>query len=136
MEFILNHPFLFGALFMVLVMLFGPQLAQLMNGVKTVSAAQAIQIMNHEGGIVLDVCESKEYQQGHIRSAINIPLANLAARTAELEKHKGKPVIVSCQSGQRSLRAAGMLRKQGFETVYSLAGGMHAWQRDNLPVVK
>ena len=46
MEFILNHPILFGALFMVLIMLLGPQLTQWMGGVKSVSVAQAVQIMN------------------------------------------------------------------------------------------
>jgi rhodanese-related sulfurtransferase len=45
-------------------------------------------------------------------------------------------VIVSCRSGNRSLRGAIVLRKRGFERVYSLNGGLTAWQRDNLPLAK
>lgn len=43
---------------------------------------------------------------------------------------------MTCRSGNRSLRAAVVLRKHGFEKVYSLAGGLGAWQRDNLPLEK
>jgi rhodanese-related sulfurtransferase len=43
---------------------------------------------------------------------------------------------VSCRSGNRSLKAAVVLRKHGFATVYNLAGGLQAWERDNLPLEK
>jgi rhodanese-related sulfurtransferase len=54
----------------------------------------------------------------------------------DLEKHKNKPIIVSCRSGNRSLKGAVILRKHGFATVYNLAGGLQAWERDNLPLEK
>ena len=57
-------------------------------------------------------------------------------RAAELQKNKSKPLIVVCQSGNRSLGAMTELRKLGFEKVVNLAGGYNAWQQAGLPVEK
>jgi rhodanese-related sulfurtransferase len=43
---------------------------------------------------------------------------------------------VSCRSGNRSVKGAVVLRKHGFQAVYSLAGGLVGWQRENLPIEK
>ena len=86
--------------------------------------------------VVLDVREDKEYAGGHIPKARHIPLGQLAGRMQELEKFKGKPILVTCRSGHRSARACGMLKKAGFETVYNQAGGILAWERANLPVTQ
>ena len=86
--------------------------------------------------VVLDVREDNEYLKGHIINSVHIPLSYLSNRIGELDKHKDKPIIVSCRSGQRSGQACAMLKKQGFENVYNLSGGMMAWQNDNLPVTK
>ena len=95
-----------------------------------------MQLINHESAIIVDVCEPQEYKSGHIPNAINIPLGHLAGRVKELEKHKAKPILLSCRVGNRSGRGAAILRKHGFEKVYTLAGGFNAWERDNLPVEK
>lgn len=136
MEFVVNNWYLFLALFVVLAMLFAGPITQMIHNIKSVNNAEAVRLMNHEAGMVVDVCEPREYQSGHILNAVNIPLSTLAARSKELEKHKSKPVIVSCQSGNRSVRGAVILRKHGFASVYTLSGGNLAWQRDNLPMEK
>jgi rhodanese-related sulfurtransferase len=84
----------------------------------------------------MDVCEPTEYREGHIPNSLNVPLSGLAGQAAGLHKYKARPVILSCRSGNRSVRAAITLRKLGFEKVFSLGGGLHGWQRDNLPVEK
>lgn len=136
MDFIINNWYLFVALVLVLALLFGPVISQLMYGIKSVNTVQAVNLINHNKGIVVDVCEPKEFQTGHIPDAVNMPLSHLAAHASELDKHKNAPVIVSCRSGQRSVKGAVILRKHGFESVYTLSGGMLAWQRENLPVEK
>lgn len=136
MDFIVNNWLLFVALAAVAFMLISGPLTQMMSGVKSVNNAEAVRLMNHEDGVVVDICETQEYQGGHILHAVNIPLSALAARAKELEKHKGKPIIVSCRSGHRSVKGASILRKHGFEAVYTLSGGLLAWQRDNLPTEK
>ena len=102
-----------------------------------ISPQQAVQLMSHEGGsLVLDVREDSEYQSGHIKDSIHIPMASLASRVSELEKYKNKNVILGCRSGSRSGRACSILKKNGFEKVHNLRGGVLAWENDNLPMKK
>lgn len=106
-----------------------------LSGIEEADTLKATRLYNDDA-LVLDVREDKEYASGHIPRAKHIPLGQLAGRIKELDKFKGKPVLVTCRSGQRSARACGMLKKAGFETVYNQAGGIIAWERANLPIVK
>ena len=106
-----------------------------LSGVDDADTLKATRLYNDDA-LVLDVREDKEFAAGHIPKAKHIPLGQLANRIKELDKFKGKPVLVTCRSGQRSARACGMLKKAGFETVYNQAGGIIAWERANLPVTK
>ena len=63
-------------------------------------------------------------------------MKQLPQRVAELEKLKSRPVIAYCRSGSRSGGAGSILKKNGFETVYNLGGGIMAWQNANLPLNK
>ena len=102
-----------------------------------ISPQQAVQLMSHESGsLVLDVREDSEYQSGHIKDSIHIPMGALASRVGELEKYKNKNVILGCRSGSRSGRACSILKKHGFEKVHNLRGGVLAWENDNLPMKK
>lgn len=136
MQFVINNWYLFLALFVVLGMLIVPPLRQRLSGVKNLSPADAVQVINRQAGTVIDVREPAEYKTGHIPNAMNLPMSSLATQTKQLAKHKDRPLVLACRSGNRSVTAAMMLRKQGFEQVYSLAGGMAAWERDNLPTEK
>ncbi len=102
-------------------------------GFEQADTLKATRLFNDDA-LILDVREPSEFESGHIPKARHIPLGQLAGRLNELDKYKDKPVLVSCQSGQRSARACGVLKKAGFETVYNLAGGIVAWERANLPV--
>lgn len=104
-----------------------------LSGVEQADTLKATRLFNDDA-LVLDVREDKEYAAGHIPKAKHIPLGQLASRLQELEKFKGKPILVTCRSGHRSARACGMLKKAGFETVFNQAGGIIAWERANLPV--
>ena len=66
------------------------------------------------GAIVIDVRTPGEFNSGHIKGAINIPVDNIRSKVAELKK-KGKPVITCCRSGARSGVAAGILKQNGIE---------------------
>ena len=100
------------------------------------SPTEATQLINQQDALVLDVREDNEYHSGHIVNPLHIPMSFLKDRVAELEKHKSKPIIVSCRSGARSASACSVLSKQGFENVYNLKGGVMAWQHANLPLTK
>ncbi len=136
MQFVIKNWYLFLALGLVLYLLVVPILRQRLAGIRNLAPAEAIQLMNREDGVVVDVCEPQEFAAGHIAKALNVPLSNLKARVTELEKYRGRPVILTCRSGNRSLKAAFQLHRAGFAKVYSLAGGITAWQNANLPVEK
>lgn len=106
-----------------------------LSGVEQADTLKATRLYNDDA-LVLDVREDKEFAAGHIPKARHIPLSQLAGRIQELDKFKGKPILVTCRSGQRSASACRMLKKAGFETVYNQAGGIIAWERANLPVTQ
>lgn len=106
-----------------------------LSGVEQADTLKATRLYNDDA-LVLDVREDKEFAAGHIPKAKHIPLGQLGGRIKELDKFKGKPVLITCRSGQRSASACRMLKKAGFETVYNQAGGIIAWERANLPVTQ
>lgn len=101
-----------------------------------VDANAAVQLMNREKAVVIDICEPAEYAQGHIAGAKNIPLSELEAKLPGAVKNKSLPVLLVCQSGARSGRAVAVAKKLGYEKAQSLAGGLKAWTTANLPVDK
>jgi rhodanese-related sulfurtransferase len=118
------------------VSLVWPAVRKGMYGIKEVGVAEATQLMSHHDAVVLDVREDSEVAQGQIPKARHIPLGQLSARMGELEKFRDRPLVVNCRSGMRSARACVLLRKNKFEQVYNLAGGIIAWQQANMPVEK
>jgi len=89
------------------------------------SPLQATQMINRgRSTAVIDVRTAEEYAAGHLRDAKNIPLADLGNRIGELDKAKVKTVIVVCQTGARSDKAARLLKSAGFEDIYGLEGGI------------
>jgi rhodanese-related sulfurtransferase len=136
MQFVVNNWYLILGIVVVLAMLVWGPLTQLLHGVQHVTTAEAIRLMNHEKGVLVDVREPDEYRGGHIPNALNLPLSGLAAGLKQIEKHMARPLIICCRTSQRSARAAVALRKHGFASVQVLAGGITAWQHENLPVEK
>ena len=134
--FIINHWVLFLALVIILTMLVMKFLQAKFLGFKEIKPVEVVQFMNHKNAIVLDVRDDKEFSEGHILNATNIPLGVMEGRLQELEKYRSSPIIISCRTGQQSARAGMIMHKQGFTDVYKLAGGMMAWQSANLPVAK
>lgn len=101
-----------------------------------VNPNEAVQLINREKAVVVDVCSPEEYAGGHIKDAKNVPLGDLEAKLAATVKNKDLPLILVCASGMRSRRAVAIAKKLGYDKAQSLAGGMGAWRTANLPVVK
>lgn len=96
----------------------------------------AVQLINRQKAVVVDVCEATEFAAGHIVGAKNIPLGELEGRLASVVKNKTLPLILVCQSGARSGRAVAVAKKLGYEQAQSLGGGLAAWKGANLPIEK
>lgn len=101
-----------------------------------ISPTEAVQCMNREKGLVIDVCSAEEFAASHINGAVNVPLDQLEAKLPAVAKNKSTPLILVCAAGARSKRAQAMAQKLGYEKVHSLQGGLAAWKEANLPVVK
>ena len=84
--------------------------------------------------LVLDVRSRREYAQGHIPGAINIPHDELSSRRGELPGAKSEEIVVHCHSGKRAQLAEEMLREIGFSNVRDLLGHWQEWQAARLPV--
>jgi rhodanese-related sulfurtransferase len=97
----------------------------------------AVQLINYKEALVLDVREGSEYSSGHIPNSKHIPADKLEERLQELEKFKGKPIVLVHRSGVNATGKAGaILLKHGFKHVHNLAGGFDAWRTANLPILK
>ena len=137
MEFISQNYLLIGAIIFVLALIIAEPLRRRILGIDVANVSEAIALSNHENAVFVDVREQREVgDSGMIQNAVHIPLSSLKKNIGQIEKHKNKPVVVYCRSGSRSIGAAGTLKKAGFEKVYSLTGGMLAWQKENLPIQK
>ena len=136
MEFVQQNIWLFLLTGVSGFMLIGGGLMGRLSGIKQVGPQEAVMLFNHQDALVLDVRENSEFTDGHIAKARHIPLGQLKTRLTDLDKHKGKPIVVVCRTGNRSGHACGVLRKAGFENVNNLAGGIVAWEQAGLPKEK
>ncbi|RLJ38984.1 rhodanese-like domain-containing protein [Acidovorax sp. 106] len=105
-------------------------------GVGSLSPAQAVQLINREKAVVIDVCEAEEFAAGHVGGAKNVPLGQLEERLPSLVKNKSLPVVLVCASGARANRAVAVAKKLGYEKAEALAGGLKAWRDASMPVEK
>lgn len=85
-------------------------------------------LAKNTGLIVIDVREGWEYETCFIEGSKNISLSQIAASLDSLDKEK--ETVVLCHHGMRSQQAAQFLEQQGFEHIYNLEGGIHAWATD------
>jgi len=105
-------------------------------GAGSLTPADAVQRINREKAVVVDVREAEEYVTGHITNAKNIPLAQLDERLPQVAKNKSVPVVLVCEKGARAVRAEAMAKTLGYEKAQALAGGMKGWRDAGMPVVK
>lgn len=98
----------------------------LTRSVTRYSPAQLADRLKEGGVVLLDVRTSGEFQGGHIKNAIHVPVQELTARADELKKFADREIVCYCQSGSRSLMGAARLKKLGYRTA-SLEGGIAEW---------
>lgn len=133
MDFILSQNNLYIVLIALIsgAMLLWPTLRRGKGG--PIGVNDAVQMVNRSQGVFVDVRPADQFKAGTIAQARSVPAADLAAKAASLPKNK--PLIVFCDQGRESAKAAALLRKQGLEAV-SLEGGLKAWTQAGLPLSK
>jgi len=96
---------------------------------KEVSRAEAREMVG-KGAQLVDVRVDHEWETGHLPGAVHIPLAELAARVAEIDKDR--PVILYCRGGNRSSMATTALAEAGYDAAKLTAGAV-GWEEEGLP---
>jgi len=97
-----------------------------------ISSTQAVQMMNHQHAVLVDIRPPEAFNAGHVPQARSLPLSDLEKKAGALPKNK--PIIVICDIGRTAINAATRLRKLGFTEVVTLDGGLKAWMTAGLPV--
>lgn len=133
-EFISQNLIWFAALVLIANLLILSFFQGRVKGASIVSALELPQLQRGGKSVIFDVNENKDFAISHIPDAVNFPLDTINADNAGLLKHKNKTVIVTCQTGGKSTKAAKSLIALGFENVHILRGGLMSWTKENLPV--
>ena len=134
LEFAGNNALLVSALMISFFVAIFVELRRKANGLVNIDPVAAVGLINNNA-IVLDVRSADAHGRGHIVGARNIPTDELDSKLSTLAEHKTTPIIAVCESGMSSTRSVNALRKEGFESVYGLKGGMAGWSQAGLPVV-
>ena len=134
-EFAGNHLLLVTAFVAILAMLAGVELRHRLGKVRDIAPGEAIRLINHENAVLVDMRNDKDYRDGHIVNAVQVPADNNEA-VGKLDKYRDRALIICCRSGNQSHKLSTALSKLGFASVYNLKGGLHAWQQAGLPLTK
>ncbi len=132
-EFSSNNAFLVSGLFASALAVIFFELRIKTRNISSLSAPLAVQLIN-SGATVVDIRDADKFSVGHIGSARNIPESELLKNPENVTK-KNKQALLICDTGARSAECATRLRKNGIDNIFSLKGGIAAWQEQNLPVV-
>ena len=132
-EFVVNHYILVSLFVAFLVAIL---ILESRRGGAKIPAQGAVNLINKDEAVVVDIRDRKEFGEGRITGSINIPLNSLKSRVGELSKFKDKQIIVADKMGQHSAMAVKQLNAEGFSNVVRLNGGVADWKASNLPLVK
>ena len=102
----------------------------------SLTAQGAVQLINRERAVVVDVREPEEFAAGHVTGAKNVPLNQLEQKLPAAVKNKSLPLLLVCATGARAQRAVATAKKHGYEQAQAVAGGLKSWKEANLPVEK
>jgi rhodanese-related sulfurtransferase len=102
----------------------------------SLSANGAVQLINREKAVVVDVSEVEEFAAGHIGSAKNVPFSQLEEKLPNTVKNKALPLVLVCATGARANRAVAVAKKLGYTQVQAIGGGLKAWKAADLPLEK
>lgn len=116
-------------------MLFWPMVAK-GGRLGQLSAAGAVQLMNRENAVVVDISEPAEFAAGHVVGSRNIPLGQFEQQLPSAVKNKARPLVIVCATGARSARALVVAKKLGYAQAQALGGGLAAWKEASLPLEK
>lgn len=111
---------------LLIIYMFYPKVMMKFNkNIVNVSGTEAAKLIRETKDlIILDVRSKGEYATGHINGSKLMPVSEISSRISELEKFRGKPILVHCASGGRSPKAVTILLKNKFGPIYHMNHGL------------
>ncbi|WP_266183810.1 rhodanese-like domain-containing protein [Dyella humicola] len=136
-EFIGNHLAL-AALFLILLLaIIVMEILTLFRKYKELTPAGLTLLINREGPLMVDLSAYADYEKSHVPGSRHVAMSQFDPEHKDLAKAKDVPVVLIDKDGRgASTKAAQRLVKAGFAKVYTLGGGVLAWQQAQLPVAK
>jgi len=134
-QFVISHWTLWLAFAILIVLVTQIESTGKVRGVKRASPQEVTDLMNHQKGVLVDIRGDEDFSESHISGATNIPFDDLEKNINKISKKKENPIILVDSSGMRSVAAGALLRRHGFESLYSLHGGIKAWRAASMPLV-
>lgn len=131
-----THHWLLSGIFIILLILLLIEEARSKGLLGQIGPQELVQMINRESAVVVDIRNREAFQEGHIVGAVNFPQAELEKDFTKLSKYKDQPIVVVCAMGQKAGDVAIKLKKQNYQRVYALSGGMNAWKNAQMPLVK
>ncbi len=129
LQFMQNHPFLFGTLGVLIVLFL---ILENKRSGRKISAQSLGVLLNQENAMLIDLRDPKDYREGHISGSRNVPYSRLKDHLDEL-RELSQPIVMICQMGQVSGTAA---QTVGGKNLYRLDGGILSWRSQGLPLIK
>lgn len=137
MKFLIENWMLFAVAFGSGAMLLWPAIkGGSLGGAGSLNANGAVQLMNREKAVVVDVSDATEFATGHIVGSKNLPAEDMLSKLESAVKNKALPIILVCATGTRAARLVAASKKLGYSNVQAIAGGLKAWREAGLPLEK
>lgn len=133
-EFITNNWPLVGGLVVTLILIWVNEIFSAKQQAQTISPQALVNLMNHDEVKIFDLRQKEVYNKGHIIDATKVNAEDF--NQPHFEKFKDTHTILVCENGLQSASLGSKLKKQGFNQVKILHGGMKAWAEAGLPLIK
>jgi rhodanese-related sulfurtransferase len=135
-QFIGHHVLLVATFIVIILALIGLEVSRRFRGFRELTPGALAQMINRGEPLVIDLSAIADYEKGHIPGSKHVAPSQFDPESKDLAKAKDLQVVTVCKNGMESGKAARRLVKAGFTNVTTLAGGLDAWRRADLPLAK
>jgi rhodanese-related sulfurtransferase len=133
--FVISHWVLWVALVIIIALIILEEAGGYLRGIQQMTLNNAVNLINHEHPIIIDLRNNEKFNDGHILHSLNIPAVDFSNNLKKI-KSKDSPLLLVSDNEQDLTKVSGILKQNNFTKVYSLKGGINAWQRENFPLTK
>jgi len=132
LPFLMENWLLIIMFLIVLVLIIRNEANPVVAGIRLLSPQETVAKINHENAVIFDIRSKELFTKTHIANAVHFPSSSTSFK--KIQKYKKQPIILVCDLGQQAPKFGAKMKKEGFEQIFSLKGGLRAWKQDELPL--